>query len=118
MLTIMRDERGQLVQATDGLGTYYFLADNFGKPAAGGWTQLGNADSAWESFVAEDAIYPHTDVKIDERGRRVIGCAYCGREHALPDSVPDADDDEAWGELAAKHDDDCEWIATRAHWRD
>jgi hypothetical protein len=32
--------------------------------------------------------------------------------------VPDADDDEAWGELAAEHDDDCEWIATRAHQRD
>src|SRR5215470_5870725 len=59
MPTIMRDERGQLVHATDGLGTYYFLADNSGKPAAGGWTQLGDAESAWESFVAEDAIYPH-----------------------------------------------------------
>ena len=70
MLTIMRDERGQLVQATDGLGTYYLLADNFGKPAAGDWTQLGDAESAWESFVAEDAIYPHADVEIDERGRR------------------------------------------------
>ncbi len=68
--------------------------------------------------MAEDAISPHADVVIDERGRRVIECADCGREHALPDSVPDADDDEAWGELAAEHDDDCEWIATRAHRRD
>jgi hypothetical protein len=118
MPTIMRDERGQLVLATDCLGTYYFVADNFGKPAAGGWTQLGDADTAWESFVAEDAIYPHADVEIDERGRRLIGCTYCGRKHALPDGVPEADDDEAWGELAAEHDDDCEWIATRDHRRD
>jgi hypothetical protein len=118
MLTIMRDERGQLVQATDCLGSYYLLADSFGKPAAGGWTQLGDAESAWESFVAEDAIYPHANVKIDERGQRIIGCADCGREHALTDGVPDADDDEAWGKLAAEHDNDCEWIATRAHRRD
>jgi hypothetical protein len=118
MLTIMRVERGRLVQATDRLGTYHFLADNFGKPAAGGWTQLGHAESAWESFVAEDAIYPPADVEIDERGRRVIECAYCSREHALPESLPDADDGKAWSELAVEHDDDCEWIATRAHRRD
>jgi hypothetical protein len=118
MLPIMRVERGQLVQETDGLGTYDFLADDFGKPAAGGWTQLGDAESAWESFVADDAIYSHAEVEIDARGGRVIGCAYCGRKHSLPDSVPDADDDAAWGELAAEHDGDCEWIVNRAHRRD
>lgn len=118
MLTIMQVERGQLVKATDKLGGYFVLVDNLGKPAAGGWTQMADAEFAWESFVAEDAIYPHADVKIDERGRRVIACADCGRDYSFPENVPDADDDEAWGELAAEHDDHCEWIATRAYQRE
>lgn len=47
----------------------------------------------------------------------VEGCAYCSSSvcHASDETVPDVDDDDAWGALAVDHATDCEWITTRAH---
>jgi hypothetical protein len=49
-------------------------------------------------------------------------CLYCGRdvrwrevEGNPSEAVPASDDDEAWDEIAAEHEDDCEWAMTRAH---
>ena len=42
-------------------------------------------------------------------------CVYC--DHDVPitsTSPPDGGDDAVWGELATAHDDDCEWVTTRA----
>lgn len=49
-----------------------------------------------------------------------VPCAYCAADVPLTDAVdvPDEDDDEEWAELADLHDDDCEWIETRAHRRE
>lgn len=44
-------------------------------------------------------------------------CAYC-TSTVLTDQdnpVPAVDDDDAWAGLIGDHDDDCPWIATRAH---
>lgn len=46
-------------------------------------------------------------------------CLYCGKwlpwAGVNPPSVPAADDDDAWADLAPEHAQDCEWVATRAH---
>lgn len=59
------------------------------------------ADALWESDIW-DAVSP---------------CVYCTSYvcHADNEPVPALDDDEEWERMAADHDADCEWIATRAH---
>lgn len=42
-------------------------------------------------------------------------CLYCGRAVFDRTIVPDIGDTEAWSALSLEHDDDCEWIVTRAH---
>ena len=45
-------------------------------------------------------------------------CAYCDRDipYRNPElGQPSDSDDEAWDELAENHDEDCEWVCTRAH---
>ncbi len=43
-------------------------------------------------------------------------CIYCG-QMVCCDSVPAPDDDASWLAEAEHHDEDCEWIITRAHRR-
>jgi len=42
-------------------------------------------------------------------------CLYCQRAVFDQTIIPAADDDQLWGDLSLEHDDDCEWISTRAH---
>jgi len=48
---------------------------------------------------------------------KYIECHYCRRELTADQDapVPAVGDDEAWEDLAEEHDEDCEWILTRAH---
>ena len=43
-------------------------------------------------------------------------CVYCGV--LIPDCdvevIPSADDDAGWAAVGYYHDDDCQWVATRA----
>ncbi len=50
-----------------------------------------------------------------EANETTVECAYCGCQVSGPEVVPPASDGDAWGELAAEHGDDCEWVQTRAH---
>jgi hypothetical protein len=61
-----------------------------------------------------------TEVTMDTEMCEFEECAYCGANIVGSDvgRVPAVDDDEAWERLAAEHDPECEWIATRAHRRD
>lgn len=45
-----------------------------------------------------------------------VDCIYCSAFECSND-VPDVDDEEQWDALADEHDDDCEWVLTRAHQR-
>lgn len=120
MATIRSNEDGMLVEVSDAYGSYYYLADSLGDYFHGGWTSRDAADEAFDANPEDpgDAdSYPPTDVNLDSRGRRLGECAYCRRE-VVAGEVPDPDDDAAWEELADQHDDDCEWVATRAHRRD
>lgn len=42
-------------------------------------------------------------------------CLYCERAVHDRTIVPDIDDTYTWSALGLEHDDDCEWIITRAH---
>lgn len=42
-------------------------------------------------------------------------CIYCERVQADVTIVPAASDADGWAEMAPQHEDDCEWLATRAH---
>lgn len=42
-------------------------------------------------------------------------CLYCEQETDDHTLIPEVGDDEAWGDLAGEHADDCEWLTTRAH---
>ena len=42
-------------------------------------------------------------------------CAYCEAAVSDYETIPGRDDDESWEELAPEHENDCEWITTRAH---
>lgn len=118
MTTIYRSEAGQIVRAEDAYGTYYYTCDDFGQPGSGGYTSEDDARAAMAVAESGEDVqaYPEPDVRIDERGRRVGPCAHCGCDVPVTD-LPDADDDAGWEELARDHDDDCEWVATRAHRR-
>src|SRR5690606_15831094 len=97
---------------------YYYLADDFGQPGAGAWSSEAVALAAWEaSEASDDPIFPEADVTMDDRGNRVLSCAYCGHEHPYDPTVPDEGDDAAWEAKAGDHAEGCEWIATRAHRR-
>lgn len=114
MSTIYRSDRGQLIEASDAYGTFYYLADAFGAPCQGGWTDRDTAIASWETLEASEDEYPEADVMLDDRGRRVAACAYCHCDVSI-DDVPDVDDESAWAEAAGQHADDCEWLLTRAH---
>jgi hypothetical protein len=111
MPTIYSTENGQVVRASDMLGSYYYLADSLGTPTEGAWIREDDAIA----FLNGDESAPAPTLEIDEQGYRLVDCAYCGCQVRASDSVPPADDDEAWEEAAKGHDEDCEWVETRAH---
>jgi hypothetical protein len=116
MATIKRTENGQVVEARDVYGSYYYLADDFGTPAHGAFS---DREMAEEALDAEDSSTFEPDLNMDDEGYRLVTCAYCNMPVRPGDSVPKADDD-AWEDIAtnAGHADDCEWVRTRAHRRD
>jgi len=42
-------------------------------------------------------------------------CLYCGRAVEDIALVPPVGDDDEWDALSTHHEDDCEWVTTRAH---
>lgn len=64
---------------------------------------LATLTKALELLAAEDGV----EDECDDCGRTVIW-----REDEPPPAV---DDDAAWATLAGAHNDDCEWVRTRAH---
>jgi len=74
-----------------------------------------------------DATEDHALIFRDDESRNLLGdlgdwdveeveeCAYCGAWVSPYGRVPDQDDDDAWRRLGIRHEDDCEWISTRAH---
>jgi hypothetical protein len=116
MAIIHEDGRGRIVRATDAYGDYYYLGDDLGNACVGAWSKEEDARAAFEAEGAEaDVAAMSCDLQMDERGRRLVECAYCNQWVPAGDPAPGADDDGAWGEIAPEHRDDCEWVATRAH---
>jgi len=73
-----------------------------------------------ESEIAAAGINYDVNVPLAELREDVLlliaeghECLYCG--HECEDLCPPVDDDDAWDHLAMQHDDDCEWVRTRAH---
>lgn len=79
------------------------------------------APAAWAKALAEyNAGFREgvlSTLKDADDEPKTAECAYCHLDVA-EGPVPAADDDEAWAELAQRHEVACEWIATRAHQRD
>ena len=111
MATIHSSDKGQVVEARDDYGRYYYIADGLGTPTAGVW------DTEEDALAALEGGGPEPAAEMNERGERLHYCAYCGRD-VTANAVPPADDDDAWAELAKMHGDGCYWIETRAHRRD
>jgi hypothetical protein len=76
MPTIFSNADGQVVEAHDAHGTYYYLADGLGEPTEGGW--LGRDDA----IARLEGRGPEPDFAIDTRGRRGLAAraARLGRE--------------------------------------
>jgi hypothetical protein len=66
MATIISNENGQVVEARDSLGTYYYLADGLGTPTAGYWL---DRDAAHAALDEEEG--PGPDGDIDESAERI-----------------------------------------------
>src|SRR5262249_22221769 len=121
MPTIFSNADGQVVEAHDARGTYYYLTDGLGEPVEGGW--LGRDDA----IARLEGDGPEPDFAIDSRGRRGLAARaarlgkdahvdYCAEFGHWP--VPGREGDwdvtawtEAWTELEhegatkADHDD-------------
>jgi hypothetical protein len=111
MPTIYSTENGQVVKASDLLGVYYYVADSLGTPTEGAWLEEEHAIA----YLDGDESAPAPILEMDEQGWRLVECGSCGRQVRALDSAPAADDDEAWDAEAERHEEDCEWIETRAH---
>lgn len=72
-----------------------------------------DVDAQWDAIRAayEAAAEEYRESEVDDQ----VECAYCGRLHTPPSAVPALDDDHAWADMAGDHDEECEWIRTRAH---
>ena len=73
-----------------------------------------------ESEIAAAGINYDVNVPLAELREDVLlliaeghECLYCGYE--CEDLCPPVDDDDAWSQVAMQHDDECEWVRTRAH---
>ena len=64
MPTIFSNADGQVVQASDARGTYYYLADGSGEPTEGGWYRPTDAIARLEGHG------PAPDFAIDTKGNR------------------------------------------------
>lgn len=73
-----------------------------------------DVDAQWDAIRAayEAAAEEYREEQCDDDE---VECAYCGRSQVPPSAVPALDDDHAWANMAGDHDDECEWIRTRAH---
>lgn len=60
--------------------------------------------------AAEQYVWNNGRIQFD-----AATCLYCNRAVHDQTIVPTPDDDETWSALSLEHDDDCEWITTRAH---
>lgn len=51
---------------------------------------------------------------MQDTGREVVECDSCGASVWEPHICPDIYDDQMWEMMALEHEEDCEWIMTRA----
>lgn len=74
------------------------------------WLHEGRIDAVVTSEDWRQDMNASTREAWDERTE----CAYCGhmvREH----EAPPVTDNETWDDIAPDHDEQCEWVVTRAH---
>lgn len=88
-------------------------------PNLEGW----NDEEILEMLPDQDSRYDQEgglgDMLADIPYKVKVGyCIYCDEPVSDETEIPAADDDVRWGEIAAQHYVDCEWIHTRAHRRD
>jgi hypothetical protein len=111
MATIFSNANGhQVVKARDVYGDYFYLANGLGTPTIGAYSDEDAAVAA-----LDDPHAPEPDLEMDDKGCRLVGCAYCGQSVRPGESVPEITDAPAWEAEASQHGDNCEWVRTRAH---
>ena len=64
-MTVGSNENGQVVQARDSRGVYYYLADGLGEPTEGAWS------SRLKAIDRLCGNGPEPEVRIDAKGNRM-----------------------------------------------
>lgn len=79
----------------------------------------GYMASVGAEYGLDRALFAERDDGVYYAGELIAdrACAYCDYGLEMGE-VPNVDEDEEWTRLALWHDDDCEWIKTRAHRRE
>lgn len=71
---------------------------------------MASREFAGDADAATDYVWNNGRIQFE-----ADTCIYCQRAVHDRTVVPAADDDETWSALSLEHDDDCEWVWTRAH---
>lgn len=107
-----RTENGQVIQARDAEGSYFYTTDTNDRIHHGGYLRFVSAVAALDS--EDDGVPPPAaDFLVDGEGHRLGECDCCGFIVPTGD-VPGPDDHDAWMYHARYHARNCEWVATRA----